>query len=392
MPKKSNKKRADGLIAVQVYLGRIDGKRKYKTVYGKSQKEANAKADEVKRKLGLGVDPFSEDTLFLVYRKQWLARKKDAISASSYPSYVSLANALLSLDNIPVRKIQEHHIQAILDNLAACNPHTGRPTSKKTLGSIKKTAFQILELARRANAVHRNCAEGVEVARAAPKSNRRSLSQEEMKHVEETQHRAQTAAMIMMLAGLRRGEVSALRWSDIDLRAATISVSRSVEFVGNVATVKDCTKTLAGMRTVHIPQRLVDYLKKQPRSLGLVVTQRSGRVMTKSAWRALWASYMKAQNLKYGKFIKKPEPCDKPPMVIQPFGCHDLRHTFATILYLSGVDILTARDQLGHADVQTTIGIYTHLDKVFKERKMDQLDAYLDKMQVVCKCEKAESA
>ena len=40
MPRKQNKRRADGRIAVQVYLGMVDGKRKYKTVYGNTQKEA----------------------------------------------------------------------------------------------------------------------------------------------------------------------------------------------------------------------------------------------------------------------------------------------------------------------------------------------------------------
>lgn len=48
MAKKLNKKRADGRIAVQVYLGTVDGKRKYKTDYGITQKEANNKADELR--------------------------------------------------------------------------------------------------------------------------------------------------------------------------------------------------------------------------------------------------------------------------------------------------------------------------------------------------------
>ena len=48
MPKKSNTKRADGRYSVQIYVGMINGKRKYKTVYGKTQKEANQKAEEIK--------------------------------------------------------------------------------------------------------------------------------------------------------------------------------------------------------------------------------------------------------------------------------------------------------------------------------------------------------
>ena len=48
MARKNNTKRDDGRYAVQVYIGIVDGKRKYKTVYGKTQKEADTKADELK--------------------------------------------------------------------------------------------------------------------------------------------------------------------------------------------------------------------------------------------------------------------------------------------------------------------------------------------------------
>ena len=51
MPKRKNTVRSDGRIAVQVYIGRVDGKRKYKTVYGATQKEAVQKADEVRAML-----------------------------------------------------------------------------------------------------------------------------------------------------------------------------------------------------------------------------------------------------------------------------------------------------------------------------------------------------
>ena len=47
------------------------------------------------------------------------------------------------------------------------------------------------------------------------------------------------------------------------------------------------------------------------------------------------------------------------------------------MLYMAGVDVLTAKEQLGHADVETTLQIYTHLDSAYKRRSMDKLDAYL---------------
>ena len=66
------------------------------------------------------------------------------------------------------------------------------------------------------------------------------------------------------------------------------------------------------------------------------------------------------------------------PQTITPITAHWLRHTFATLLYLSGVDVLTAKDQLGHADVKITLNIYTHLDNVYKDKNIVKLDSYLD--------------
>ena len=65
MPKKKNTKRSDGRIAVQVYLGKDEsGKRKYKTVYGNTQKEADEKAAELRTQLGKGLDISSKNKTF----------------------------------------------------------------------------------------------------------------------------------------------------------------------------------------------------------------------------------------------------------------------------------------------------------------------------------------
>ncbi len=62
---------------------------------------------------------------------------------------------------------------------------------------------------------------------------------------------------------------------------------------------------------------------------------------------------------------------------IEEITAHYLRHTYATLLYLSGVDVLTASKLLGHANVKTTITIYTHLDELMKSKSVDKLDNYL---------------
>ena len=77
-------------------------------------------------------------------------------------------------------------------------------------------------------------------------------------------------------------------------------------------------------------------------------------------------------------------------ITIPKFTPHWLRHTFATLLYLSGVDVLTAKEQLGHSDIKTTLSIYTHLDATYKRRSMNKLDTYLDGTNDTCKSDASQ--
>jgi integrase len=92
-----------------------------------------------------------------------------------------------------------------------------------------------------------NPAKGLRIPQDAPIQTRRALTRQERKWVLNTPHRAQTAAMLMMLAGLRRGEMTALLWGDIDLKRKTINVYRAYDFKNK--RMKE-TKTASGMRTV----------------------------------------------------------------------------------------------------------------------------------------------
>ena len=134
---------------------------------------------------------------------------------------------------------------------------------------------------------------------------------------------------------------------------------------------------------MDIPQKLADYMAAMPRDNALVIHTAEGLVMTTSAWKKLWTSYMRLLNKKYGQRTAKDlQPTSKPgpkvlDMTIPPITMHWLRHTFCTLMYLAGVDVVQACAQMGHADVATTLRIYTHLDAQHKRKSMDKLDAYL---------------
>lgn len=121
-----------------------------------------------------------------------------------------------------------------------------------------------MELAIANRVIEYNCAKAIVIPNTAkPAEHRRSLTKDEQRWIRETPHRAQTAAMIMMYAGLRRGELLALTWSDISLEHGTISINKAVEFVGGKPSVKNCGKTETAMRTIYIPSVLLGIVSER---------------------------------------------------------------------------------------------------------------------------------
>lgn len=384
MPKARNKKREDGRLQSKVYLG--NGK--YKYVYAATNKELQQKIDEIKMKLGKGIDVSAENDTFGFWSDRWIELKRMDVTEKRWRSYDSRRHYLDELAYQPIGKIKTAQIQKIIVDCATKpSEATGKPLARQTLINLKNIASQIFKLAIANRVTEFNPAENVKVPKETPKETRQPLTDEQQLWVRETPHRAQTAAMIMMYAGLRRGELMALTWSDIDLENRTITVNKAVEFAGNTGKVAPTTKTESGMRTVYIPDILVEYLKNQPRKTFLVSCQVSGKLHSETSWKRMWESYMNTMNAKYGDFSSiigsAPKKSQKKrPMIIPTFTPHQLRHTYITMLYLAGVDVMTAKEQAGHSDIQTTLNIYTHLDKNHKQKNIDKLNNFLNGCQM----------
>ena len=389
MPKKSNSRRADGRIAVQVYIGSIDGKRKYKTVYGKTQKEAEQKAAELRAQLHRGVDLISTDRTFSFWAERFLKTKKNSVSVGWYRCLEQrLCHFTDRFGDAELFKIRLCDVQAALDDFAACNPYSGKPTSRKTMIEYASVIKQFFKFCAANRIIDRSpLDELLTVPAGEPSKHRDALTVEQREWIINTPHRAQTAAMIMLYTGLRRGELTALSWSDVDLTAKTITVNKSYSYK---AKALKSTKTAAGTRVVPIPDVLADYLRALPKTSMLVFPSKNGSYMSDSAWERLWRYYMSALNRKYGNFIGIVSDKRKSlPMVIDTFTPHCLRHTYATMLYDAGVDVLTAKEFLGHSDIKTTLSIYTHLSAEKSKTDIGKLNQYL---QATAKIEEENAA
>ena len=378
MPRAKKTKRADGRLRSKVYLG--DGK--YKYVYAETQRELDRKVHEVKAKIGKGIDISAERDTFGEWAKLWLENKQPEISAKRYAAYSGNINHLSDLMPIQMSKLRAIDIQQVITKLY------NEGYAYQTLLSYRSICKQVFDLAIANRVCDFNPANAVKIPKNAEKTTKRALTDKEQEWIcTPTNNRCHIAAMIMMFAGLRRGELIPLTWSDIDLEGRTIQINKSVEMVNSRPVVKPCGKTEAAMRNIRIPKYLCDYLRNYPHNSMLVCPSASGEMLTESGWKRMWSSYMNELNFKFGDFsnlmdFEKPSSRFAPkkvPMVIPPFTAHWLRHTYITMLYLAGVDVMTAKEQAGHADIKTTMQIYTHLDAKYKNNQIDKLDDYLNK-------------
>ncbi len=393
MPR-GNKRRTDGRVDVTVYIGLDEnGRRRYKHFYGATHKEAEAKADEFRIKIGRGIDVDAVGDTVGVWINRWLLSVKSTISFKTYAAYVGFAKYIdEAIGQMPMDKVRPYDVQRILVDLAERNPHTGRPSSQKLLADVRAVARRMFTYAIGNRVLDHNPADYTAVPKAEPAHQRRALTDEERGWIETTEHRMQLPAMILLYTGLRRGELLPLVRSDFDLDNCTLRVEKFVEMVGGHPQLKRYGKTHYAAREVHFPQLLADFLRPRLSALApveLVCPMSPGKMYTDSGWRAAWRSYLSVLNFEHGTFLTRPDSRFDPqgvPMVIEPFTAHCLRHTFATMMFTAGVDVLTARDQLGHSDIKTTLGIYTHLQTEKRDRSMTKLNDFLDGKTMLVKC------
>ena len=185
---------------------------------------------------------------------------------------------------------------------------------------------------------------------------------------------------LAVYSGLRKGEILALQWSDIDFQRNTVSVTKSVSRVKGKTIIKP-PKTRGSVRKVTIPQFLTDelsHLRESQEQMRVdlenpawnpeeyLFTQESGAVMNYST------PYEALQDL-IDRYNKGKPPEEQLPKI--PF--HGLRHTNATLLIAGNQDIKTVSARLGHAQSSTTLDIYAHALAEKESKAADALEAVL---------------
>ena len=222
MPKA--KRRADGRYCRQIYIGKgPDGKRKYHTVYAATAKEADRLAAEYRAALGRGLDPHSKARTVKDLLDALIAAKKaQGVGASWLRSLGNHRDHLQPMWGMQADRVRTADVQTMLNQLAESGDtrhgSVGGPLAHKTLGQIAGTLSAAFALAIPEVVQYNPCDRAVVPAGAPPKR-REWLDDERQAWVRDTPHRAQRAAMLMMLSGLRWGEATALTWARARFRS-----------------------------------------------------------------------------------------------------------------------------------------------------------------------------
>ena len=161
-------------------------------------------------------------------------------------------------------------------------------------------------------------------------------------------------------AGLRRGELRALRWDDVDLADGLIRVVRSMSGHGETGR----PKSRAGRRGVPIVAALRDLLVEHK----LVTRRDAGLAFGSSATRPFTPTVVRKRALTAWRRAG-----------LDPIGLHECRHTFASLLIAAGVNAKAITAYLGHASIQTTFDLYGHLMPGNEDEAVALVDAYLER-------------
>lgn len=205
--------------------------------------------------------------------------------------------------------------------------------------------------------------------------------------------------VVMLWTGLRVGEITGLRWCDIDLEEETININHTLVYY-NKGKVEGCAfavntpKTEAGKRTIPMLPKVKEAFlleKKYQQECELqckavvdgytdfIFINRFGNVQHQGTLNKALRRIIRDCNY---EVLDKEQKEDK-QVILPRFSNHSLRHTFTTRMCEAGVNIKAMQDILGHADAETTMDIYAEATKDLKRSEMINFEEYFNEQKIV---------
>ena len=360
--------RVDGRWEGRVVVG-YDGKGKpvTKSVTSKSKEECLAKLDAMKVKCGVVTGKAKPDMPFGEWMDLWYKTwSKPALRITTQKCYEDriYKHIIPGIGAIPLNRLSPSDLQQFYAELKRngrlCRQDCFGPgLSDRMIRSCHATCRTALEKARAEGLIMSNPAVGCKLP---PKKagEMQILSHEEMQRflIQAKENDFYELALLELATGMRRGEICALRWEDLDTRTGALRIERQVIRVDGTLQISE-PKTKNSIRTIILPPAVVNVLKEM-------------KSRTESAW--MFPSPVLADSP-----IDPQSVYRKMKKVLSRAQCknirfHDLRHTFATTALEHGMDIKTLSTIIGHVSSATTIDIYSHITDAMQVQAAQKIE------------------
>lgn len=338
------KKRADGR-----YVKVITDPKTHKRIsfYGTSPREVNKKilAYQVAEERGR---TFSE------IADKWWEEAQPRLATQSLSAYrPALKRAVKEFGNIPIKDITPRDIDRYMRILA------GEELALKTIANRRIVLNKVFSYAIVEGDITYNPCTAVALPSGLHKERRLAASDSDEQKIKTTDD-PWLFPQIAIYSGLRKGEILALKWSDIDFTEDIIHVTKSVAHEGDKPYIK-LPKTDAGIRIVPLLAPLrAKLLKAKGKQTDYIISDTGATPLTKRRFETLYNNYKRN--------------------VAITATAHQLRHSFATVAIENGVDMKSVSEILGHKQISTTLDIYTEFRKAAIDRSRAALNtAFLKK-------------
>ncbi|MGI8751731.1 MAG: tyrosine-type recombinase/integrase [Acidimicrobiales bacterium] len=356
--------------SVGVYRAAVtlpDGGRR--RVSAKTRKACQAKLVELQRQLEAGVPVASGDRLgpFLMW---WLGSlEAKALAGQKSPNTVDNARWAVETWIVPalgakrLRELQPEDVEALLAKMVA----KGR--SRSAVNRVRTYFAQALTVAERRGKVARNVARVAEMPATVRPADRRSLTQAQAKSLllAAEGHRLEALYVTGLMLGLRPGELTGLRWVDVDLEAGQLSVQGSMKRERSGLRLGE-TKTPKSRRTLTIPAAVATALAAhQGRQLDERRWAGDAWVDTGLVFTTEIGTPLDPANLRHG-FARLSERAG-----LGHWTPNELRHSTASLLSAGGVRLEVIADVLGHTSTRM-------LEQHYRHQVRPTIDAHVEVM------------
>lgn len=345
---------------VDIGIDPATGRRKQQTGGGfATRKEAEQALRDVLSSVDRGTHVGRTSMTVGEFLDEWLLTTKPRLRETTWYSYsVAVKRMAKEIGAVKLQAITPLQIEKVYAKLLDSGGHHGQPLAPKTVKNCHIVMHRALADAERLGLVARNAAHSAKSPVARRKEMATWTAEELARFLElSADDRMHAAYVLLATAGMRRGEVLGLRWSDVDLDGRRLSVAQTLTTINDQVFVGP-TKTIRSRRNVALDVETVAVLRAHRRR------QSEDRLAIGEGWDG-------SNDLVF-------RDCDGAPLHPDRFtrafkrlvatsglpelrGPHGLRHTWATLALQAGVHPKVVSDRLGHATIAVTIDTYSHV-------------------------------